>query len=281
MKEEDLDHISKLRDAHTVPFQPSDFDMDALIATLRKKRKIDNLLLSFIQLREEGVTSLTATEAANAFNSLAKSDFYLQVNGDLLRLRPEIRRLLDLAHEAHAKKQPVDPAILQTLNRALIHAVYPSETIKSRQYERYIVPEMVKMAVSLSPLSPAQGETHEGKLLNVSMGGMALLLPKRLPDMTYWALRISIANQSEIETVVQIRHSMPQKDMFVHGIQFVDIPSYLGTQVENFSRDFFSCEDRLKAATKAADAVKAAAEICRLDCGLFTYCTKPQKRKAA
>lgn len=272
MKEEDIENITELRDTRAIPFQASDVDIDALRQTLRKKRKIDELFLSHIYLREEGVTSITAEEAAQAFNALLGSDFYLHVSGDFLRLRPEIRRLLALALEAHSKGHPVEAEIIHTLNRALIHAVYSEETVKSRQYERFMVPEMLKMTVSICPLSPTTGETHEGKLLNVSAGGMALLLPKKLPELTYWALRIAFADHSEIETVVQIRHSMPQKDQFIHGFQFVDIPSYLGGQVETFARDFSACEERIKA---------AAPDICRVDCTLFAHCSKPQKRQAA
>jgi hypothetical protein len=101
---------------------------------------------------------------------------------------------------------------------------------------------------------------------------MALLLPKLLPELTFWGLHISFADHSEIETVVQIRHAIPQKDKFVHGFQFVSIPSYLGGQVELMARDYSSCEERIK--VKAPD-------VCRAACTMFDYCAKPQKRQAA
>lgn len=265
--------IKDTRNYGSAPFKPGDIDVDVLRRTLRAKRKLDTLLLSFIRLSDAGVTSITEDEAVRAFNQLIDSDFYTKVDGDFLRLRPEIRQLLTLAHHAREQGQPVAKEILQTLNRALIHAVYAEETVKSRQFERFAVPEMLRMTVTVSPLSSAFEKTYEGKLLNISAGGMALLLPEKLPELTCWALRISLMDHSEIETLVQIRHSVPQQNQFAHGLQFVSIPSYLGEQVENLAKDFASCESRIKS---------GAPNVCRETCSLFDHCEKPQKlRKAA
>lgn len=268
------DDIKELRDYGSAPFLPGDIDVTALQNTLKNKRKIDAHLISHLEKHQStpGTSAITEDEAVRAFNALIDSDFYKYVDGDFLRLRPEIRRLLPLAVETGAKGQEIDRDIIRTLNRALIHAVYPEETIRCRQFERFTLPELMKMSVTISPLSPSSAEPVEGKLLNISLGGMALLLPVKLPELTYWALRIGLGDHSEVETLVQIRHSIPQQDQFVHGFQFVSIPSFLGERVEIFARDFASCEERIKISSP---------DVCQPTCSMLDTCTKPQRRRAA
>ncbi len=267
------DDHKDLRDYGSAPFKPGDIDVEILRRTLRNNRKIDLLMLSHIRLTDAGVNAITEDDAVRAFNAMINSDFYLHIDSDFMRLRPEIRKLHVLARQSHEQKQEVPAEIIHTLNRALLHAAYPEETVKTRQYERFTLPEMLRMTVTVSPLLPPLDKSYGGKLLNISAGGMALLLPEKLPELTYWVLRISLADHSEIETLVQIRHSVPQQNQFTHGLQFVSIPSFLGEQVETFARDYSSCEQRIK---------DRLSDVCRINCALFAHCKKPQKiHKAA
>lgn len=215
----------------SAPFKAGEVDAEALKRALRERRPVDAVVLRFVPLGAGGLDAVPADAMVAALNKAVESDFYLHVLPGALDLSQPIARLLKLAHESRDRADAFDPELVCTLNRALIHAVYAAATTRSRRHERFSVPESLETAVTLRSIDPAGADVHDGTLLNISAGGMALLLPVSLPNETYWALRLTVADCAELETLVQIRHSLQKNDGVLHGFQFVSIAEYVNERV--------------------------------------------------
>lgn len=250
-------------------FEDGDVDVAVLKNTLNNRRAIDSVLLEKLNIAPERIRDLNQKQAIEAFNmALDSPKLILKVDVEFLTLSPEIRRLIKLARLSMENKEHVDIQLIRTINRALLQSLYPNELIKTRKYQRFSSPEMANAQVNLKTIPPAVEKSYEGRLLNISAGGMALLMDQKLEPGVFLALNLRFMDGSEIETLVQIRHAVPKEKEFIHGFQFISIPSFISEKMATIAKDYNACEDRIQ---------KQDPEICRSNCSFHSMCTKPQR----
>jgi len=229
---------SRQRHFGSESFVPGDINLKELKKLLAFKREVDGLFLKALTRPQVQLSQLTELEVVDAFNAILDiPDYYQSVQTDHLDLLPEIQKLLKLTRELQSQEQKPEKKLLRTLNKALLHAIYPNVLIRSRQHHRFSSPDLLKTKVTLSPLPPLQGPSLEGKLIDISAGGMALLMHQSIPNGTFLALKAQFTDQAEVETVVQIRHSIKKGKEYLCGFQFVSIPSYISDKLDQLAKD--------------------------------------------
>lgn len=122
--------------------------------------------------------------------------------------------------------------------------------------------------VHVAPITPYFGHATTGKLIDLSAGGMAILLNELIPQGTKLSLQLKFPDQSELQTVAQIKHVQPRNKAYLHGVEFLGLPAFMAQKIETMSIDFIDCEGRIEQNEK---------DICRINCRFYSMCKKPQK----
>ncbi|MBD3271198.1 MAG: hypothetical protein GF384_01510 [Elusimicrobia bacterium] len=87
----------------------------------------------------------------------------------------------------------------------------------------------------------------EGMLVNISAGGMALRLPKKIPVRTTLYIQVILPNKLCIASHVKIKHVQQVNSReYITGVQFLDLAPELKTQLIAMSNDFIECGKRIK-----------------------------------
>lgn len=137
-----------------------------------------------------------------------------------------------------------------------------------RKHKRFSATAFLNRKVRLSPLPPFFGEVTEGRLIDLSGGGLALDLDKIIPQGTNLHLEITFPDRSKIDCDVQVRHLAPWNGRHLHGFEFLNLPSVIAERIDRMSNDYIDCETRI---------VNEATEVCRSECAFFSICNKPEK----
>ena len=139
-----------------------------------------------------------------------------------------------------------------------------------RKHKRFRATAFLNMPVVLKPLPPFFGRTIHGRLIDLSAGGMALLIEELIPQKTKLSLTIGFPDRTELKTFVVVRHATLRGRAYIHGFEFINLPSYLENKIDNMSNDYIDCETRIQNKEK---------EVCRSDCAFYNLCAKPQKKE--
>lgn len=137
-----------------------------------------------------------------------------------------------------------------------------------RKYTRFSATAFLNRPVLLSPLPPFFGHRVKGKLIDLSAGGMAILIDEIIPQGSKLNLLGTFPDRFKIECIVDVKHVIPRNSKFVHGIEFLNLPALTVEKIEKMSADYIDCENRI--AAKISD-------VCKTDCAFFTLCIKTQK----
>ncbi|MCB4755921.1 MAG: PilZ domain-containing protein [Elusimicrobia bacterium] len=138
----------------------------------------------------------------------------------------------------------------------------------SRRHPRFKSTAFRGVPVHLKPLPPYFGTPTEGHLVDLSAGGMAVLMGERIPTDTNLQMELTFPDHSVLGCKVRIRRAVPQKDLTLIGIEFLDLPDYMQAKITRMTKDFLDCDIRIKARVK---------DICQLDCAFFNICDKREK----
>jgi hypothetical protein len=138
-----------------------------------------------------------------------------------------------------------------------------------RQYPRFAASAFHGMRVKVAPLPPYFGDTIEGKLLDLSVGGVALWMEDLVPKEMELHLELVFPDHSILQSAAKIRRTRKDNDGYFIGIEFLGLPDYMQRKIEQMAKDFLSCENRIRARAQSP---------CRLDCAFFDSCDKPQKK---
>jgi len=140
--------------------------------------------------------------------------------------------------------------------------------VDKRKNHRIAATAFMNMPVTLAPLPPYFGHTLKGRLIDLSSTGMALLINELIPLGTRLEMDLKFPDQTEMGTLVEVKHALPKDRKYLHGFEFLSIPAHLSEKLEKMSHDYIDCEGRIQ---------NEAQEICRTDCSFFSLCKKPQK----
>lgn len=137
-----------------------------------------------------------------------------------------------------------------------------------RNHKRFSATAFLNMPVHLSPLPPYFGHTLKGRLIDLSAGGIAISIDELIPQGTFLNLKITFPDHSVIESVVSAKHVLPRGRHFLHGFEFLTVPSAIAERIEQMSTDYINCESRIQ---------NNMEDICRTDCAFFKMCNKKEK----
>lgn len=140
--------------------------------------------------------------------------------------------------------------------------------VERRKYKRFSATAFLSMPVTLNPLPPFFGSAVKGKMIDLSAGGLSLLIHEIIPQDSILNLSLTFPDHSKLNTIVCVRHVIPKGRLFMHGIEFLDPPMNMTERITKMSTDYIDCDTRIQ--TKAA-------EICKTNCAFFTMCTKEQR----
>ena len=137
-----------------------------------------------------------------------------------------------------------------------------------RKHTRFSATAFLNRPVHLAPLPPYFGHAIKGRLIDLSAGGLSVLMGEFLPPQTFFSLCIVLPDHTRIDTTIKIIHALPRGKNYLHGIEFLTLPTEMGERIERMSSDFMNCENRIQA---------HEAEVCHTDCAFFNMCDKKQK----
>jgi hypothetical protein len=137
-----------------------------------------------------------------------------------------------------------------------------------RKHKRFSATAFLTTPVYLSPLPPYFGHPVKGKLIDLSAGGLSVLIGEIIPQETFLTMLLTFPDHSTIESVIKVRHVLPRGRAFLHGIEFLNPPQIMVEKISRMSEDYIDCESRIQS---------KAAEVCRTNCAFFTMCSKPER----
>jgi hypothetical protein len=137
-----------------------------------------------------------------------------------------------------------------------------------RKHPRFSATAFLNRPVYLTPLPPYFGHPVKGKLIDLSAGGMAILINEMIPQETMLNLKITFPDQSIIDSLVKVRRVSERGRSHVHGIEFLTLTPEMADKINRMSTDYINCENRIQS---------GSLEVCRTDCAFFTMCNKKEK----
>jgi len=137
-----------------------------------------------------------------------------------------------------------------------------------RKHTRFSATAFLNRPVYLTPLPPYFGHPVKGKLIDLSAGGMAILINEMIPQETLLNLKITFPDHSVIDSIVKVRRVSERGRNHVHGIEFLTITADMKEKIEKLSSDYINCETRIQSGCK---------DVCQTNCAFFSMCGKKEK----
>jgi hypothetical protein len=137
-----------------------------------------------------------------------------------------------------------------------------------RKHLRFSATAFLNRPVYLTPLPPYFGHPVKGKLIDLSAGGMAILINEMIPQETMLNLKITFPDHSMVDSIVKVRRVAEKGRSHLHGIEFLTLGAEMAEKIQKMSTDYINCESRIQQGLK---------EVCHTDCAFFTMCAKKEK----
>lgn len=139
-----------------------------------------------------------------------------------------------------------------------------------RRYKRFSATAFLNVPVDITPFPPFFGSSIKGKVIDLSAGGMAILIKEAIPMDRKLFLTLRFPDDTRLSCAVQVRYVMPREKRYLHGIEFLDLAPDMMQKIDRMSNNYIDCEYRIQA---------KAVKICTATCSFYSMCTKPQKKE--
>lgn len=141
---------------------------------------------------------------------------------------------------------------------------------EKRKHPRFSDRILAGATVTLAPVAPFYGDVAKGYLVDLSAGGMGLVLSDLIPKNVFLQMAMTLPDGSRIESVVTVRRIVKQGGYndFLHGIEFLNPAPEMIDRIEAIAKDILACNQRTKDNEK---------EICVSNCSLLGICKRPQR----
>lgn len=140
--------------------------------------------------------------------------------------------------------------------------------VEKRKHQRFSATAFLNMPIELNALPPFFSHSVKGKLIDLSAGGMAILINEVIPMGTKLDLKVRFPDHSYLESIILVKRVVPRSRKFLIGIEFLTVPGFMEKKIEKMSADYIDCESRIN---------EGSTEICRVDCAFFTMCKKKER----
>jgi c-di-GMP-binding flagellar brake protein YcgR len=141
--------------------------------------------------------------------------------------------------------------------------------MERRKHARFSATAFLNRPVLMMPMPPYIGKQIRGKLIDLSAGGLALLIPQIIPLGTKLHMKLTFPDQTLLACNAEIRHMLPRERNYLHGLQFEGVASDVAERIEKMSADYIDCEQRIMNNNIAACIGR--------ECAFFTMCTKQER----
>jgi len=139
-----------------------------------------------------------------------------------------------------------------------------------RKFTRFSATAFLNMPIVLDPLPPFFGDKVKGRLIDMSAGGMSLIISELIPLKSKLHLVMRFPDKTTMKCNIEVRHAQPRDRDFLHGFKFLNLPYYIGNKIDTMSNDYIDCETRIQ---------KKESEICISKCTFYNMCTKSQRKE--
>ncbi len=124
------------------------------------------------------------------------------------------------------------------------------------------------ISVTLKPAPPFFGDAMDGTLMDLSGGGLAVVVKEAVPVKTRLQLTIKFPFRAPVTCNVSVRRSSRIENGHRLGLQFLDLSDPTANELIRMSADYDACDGRIRQETTP---------VCERTCAFFRYCEKPQK----
>lgn len=138
-----------------------------------------------------------------------------------------------------------------------------------RKHPRFSDRILAGAQVQMLPCPPLFGEPASGYLVDLSAGGMAILIPGLIPKKVFLRMKMILPDGFLLESIVTVRRVIQQgrSNDFLHGIEFLNPSPEMIEHIEEIAKKIFACNERTR---------EKANEICLDTCQLRQICKRPQ-----
>lgn len=152
----------------------------------------------------------------------------------------------------------------------LIPAMTTTTQEEKRKHPRFSDRILAGATVNLAPVAPFYGEVASGYLVDLSAGGMGLVLSDLIPKNVFLQMTMTLPDGFKINSVVTVRRIVKQggHSDFLHGIEFLNPAPEMVARIELMAKDILACNERTQ---------KKENEICASGCQLMSICKRPQR----
>lgn len=136
--------------------------------------------------------------------------------------------------------------------------------LNKRRHPRFPVIKDFGHAVSIG----TEKETFPGIILNLSAGGMLLLMYCDIPVNAEVSLMINIPKMETKKILGRVIRSKFKNTMWEIGLEFIEIDTLDSKKINRMAIDFNDCETKI---------ALGALDICKKECSYYVLCDKKQK----
>ncbi|MDD5021887.1 MAG: PilZ domain-containing protein [Endomicrobiaceae bacterium] len=136
--------------------------------------------------------------------------------------------------------------------------------LNKRRHHRFPVIKDFGHAVSIG----TEKETFPGIIINLSAGGMLLLMYSDMPIKKEVSLMINIPKMETKPISGEVIRSKLKNSMWEIGIEFRNIDTLDSKKINRMAIDFTDCETKI---------TLGAIDICKKECSYYVLCDKKQK----
>lgn len=144
-----------------------------------------------------------------------------------------------------------------------------SQAEDRRKHRRFQSTAFLGVPLHLTPLPPFFGQPIDGQVMNLSAGGMSILIGETLPKQAKLFMELTFPNKKVFASTIIVRNVVRSKAGYLVGIEFLDLPQTLIYLFDQMAVDYSDCDDRI---------THNDSEICRSICSFIEVCDKPQKK---
>jgi len=141
--------------------------------------------------------------------------------------------------------------------------------MERRKHHRFSATAFLNRPVTLTPIPPFIGKPVKGRLIDLSAGGLALLIGQIIPQETKLKLTLTFPDHSRLEAVTEVKHMVPRERHYLIGLEFLTIDPAWVARIDKMSADYIDCEQRING--------NSMSPCIGADCAFFTMCSKPER----
>ena len=142
--------------------------------------------------------------------------------------------------------------------------------VYKRKHKRFSATAFLNKPVNLQPLPPFFGTPLKGEMIDLSAGGMAILMQEIIPQKTKLGLSITFPDKSVLDCKMEVKRVVPNGKKYLIGFEFLNISSDWEEKIERMSSNYIDCESRIQ---------KQETDVCHSECSFYPMCKKEQRHE--